>query len=163
MGYAHSPAGAEAAAITYLRLDQVLVAMTDEQAAATKRVVVSEAASDDLVSDLIAKLDALRRGYPGGITLFRIGVVATRVIPGGADRVRVEVWHVGVVSAPGAVPYEQWSTQRYELVWERDDWRIAGEASTPGPRPFVLPADDPTGPGQLEAVLAGFGPPGVVQ
>jgi hypothetical protein len=161
MGYAHSPAGAEAAAIGFLQLDQALVAMTDEQAAAAKRVIAASSVADALVADVVAKLDALRTGYPGGATLFRIGVLATRVSPSGADRVRVEIWHVGVVSPPGAVPYDDWTTQRYELVWERDDWRIAGEASTPGPRPLSLPATNPAGAGQLEAALAGFGPAGV--
>lgn len=163
MGYAHNPAGAEAAAIEFLRLDQALVAMSDDEASAAKRVVTSSSAADALVADLVAKLGALRTGYPGGTTLFRVGVLATRVSPAGADRVRVEVWHVGVVSPPNALPYEDWTTQRYELVWESDDWRIAGEASTPGPRPLPLPAASPSGPGQLESALAGFGPAGVIR
>ena len=103
------------------------------------------------------------QGLSGGATLYRIGVLATRVSPANADRVRVELWHVGVISPPAAVPYEEWTTQRYELVWERDDWRVAGEASTPGPRPLPLPRGEPSGPGQLEAALAGFGPVGVAR
>ncbi len=158
MGYAHSPAGAEAAAIGFLRLDAALVAMSDQGASAAKRVIASSSAADGLVADVVAKLASLRKGYPGGATLYRIGVLATRVSPSGPDRVRVELWHVGVVSPPGALPYEDWNTQRYELVWERNDWRDAGEASTPGPRPLPLPRTDPSGPGQLEAALAGFGP-----
>jgi hypothetical protein len=163
MGYAHSPAGAEAAAVGFLRLDSALVAMTDEAASAAKRVIASSSAADALVADVVAKLGALRKGYPGGATLYRIGVLATRVSPANADRVRVELWHVGVISPPAAVPYEEWTTQRYELVWERDDWRVAGEASTPGPRPLPLPRGEPSGPGQLEAALAGFGPVGVTR
>jgi hypothetical protein len=160
MGYAHSPAGAEAAGVAFLRLDGSLVAMSDEAASAAKRVIASSSAADGLVADVVAKLDALRKGYPGGTTLYRIGVLATRVSPAGPDRVRVELWHVGVVSPPAALPYEDWATQRYELVWERNDWRDAGEASTPGPRPLPQPQVNPSGPGQLEAALAGFGPLG---
>jgi hypothetical protein len=163
MGYAHSPAGAEAAAIGFLRLDASLVAMSDEAASAAKRVIASSSAADALVADVVAKLGALRKGYPGGATLYRIGVLATKVTPAGADRVRVEIWHVGVVSPPEAVPYEDWNTQRYELVWERNDWRDAGEASTKGPRPLPLPRAEPSGPGQLEAALAGFGPVGAAR
>lgn len=163
MGYAHSPAGAEAAAVGFLRLDSALVGMSDEAASAAKRVIASSGAAEALVADVVAKLGALRKGYPGGATLYRIGVLASRVTPGSADRVRVELWHVGVISPPAAMPYEEWSTQRYELVWERDDWRVAGEASTPGPRPLSLPRAEPSGPGQLEAALAGFGPVGVAR
>jgi hypothetical protein len=163
MGYAHSPAGAEAAAVGFLRLDSALVAMSDETASAAKRVIASSSAAEALVADVVAKLGALRKGYPGGATLYRIGVLASRVTPANADRVRVELWHVGVISPPAAAPYEEWTTQRYELVWERDDWRVAGEASTPGPRPLPLPQGEPSGPGQLEAALAGFGPLGVAR
>lgn len=161
MGYAHSPAGAEAAAVGFLRLDGALVAMSDDAASAAKRVIASSSAADALVADVVAKLDTLRKGYPGGTTLFRIGVLATRVAPSGPDRVRVEIWHVGVVSPPVGLPYEDWATQRYELVWERGDWRDAGEASTAGPRPLPEPQVSPSGPGQLEATLAGFAPVGV--
>jgi hypothetical protein len=161
MGYAHSPAGAEAAAVGFLRLDGALVAMSDEAASAAKRVIASSSAADALVADVVAKLDTLRQGYPGGTTLFRIGVLATRVAPSGPDRVRIEIWHVGVVSPPVGLPYEDWATQRYELVWERGDWRDAGEASTAGPRPLPEPQVSPSGPGQLEASLAGFAPVGV--
>ena len=160
MGYAHTPAGAEAAGVAFLRLDQALVAMEDEAAAAAKRVIASAATADALAADVVARLGTLRKGYPGGSTLYRVGVLASRLSPLNADRVRVEIWHVGVVSPPGAVPYQDWSTQRYELVWERGDWRVAGEASTPGPRPLSLPRAEPSGPGQLEAALAGFTPVG---
>lgn len=163
MGYAHSPAGAEAAAVGFLRLDSALVGMSDEAASAAKRVIASSGVAEALVADVVAKLGALRKGYPGGVTLYRIGVLASRVTPASADRVRVELWHVGVISPPAAMPYEEWSTQRYELVWERDDWRVAGEASTPGPRPLPLPRAEPSGPGQLEAALAGFSPVGVAR
>ena len=163
MGYAHSPAGAEAAAVGFLRLDSALVGMSDEAASAAKRVIASSGAAEALVADVVAKLGALRKGYPGGATLYRIGVLASRVSPANADRVRVELWHVGVISPPAAMPYEEWATQRYELVWERDDWRVAGEASTPGPRPLSLPRGEPSGPGQLEAAMVGFGPVGVAR
>lgn len=163
MGYAHSPAGAEAAAVGFLRLDSALVGMSDEAASAAKRVIASSGAAEALVADVVAKLGALRNGYPGGATLYRIGVLASRVTPASADRVRVELWHVGVISPPAAMPYQEWSIQRYELVWERDDWRVAGEASTSGPRPLPLPRAESSGPGQLEAALAGFGPVGVAR
>ena len=161
MGYVQSPAGAEAAAVGFLRLDEKLVGMNDEAATAVKRVIAASSSANALAADLVAKLAALRKGYPGGTTTYRIGVLATRVTPATADRVRVELWHVGVISPPGVIPYEDWNTQRYELVWERDDWRVAGEASTPGPRPLSLPRPDPSGPGQLEASLSGFLPAGV--
>ncbi len=90
-------------------------------------------------------------------------MLASRVSPASADRVRVELWHVGVISPPGAMPYEEWSTQRYELVWERDDWRVAGEASTRAPAAAPAAGRARPAAGQLEAALAGFRPVGVTR
>lgn len=162
MGYAHSPAGAGAAAVGFLHLDQALVAMSDEAAAAAKRTIAADATAEALVANVAAKLARLHKGYSGGPTTYRIGVLATRVSPVGADRVRVELWHVGVISPPTASPYEEWNTQRYDLVWERGDWRDAGEASTPGPVPQRLDASTPSAQGQLEGALVGFTSAGVV-
>ena len=70
MGYAHSAAGAEAAGIGFLRLDQALVAMTVEDAAEAKAVVASSAVADALVAEVTAKLDSCAPATPGAPRCF---------------------------------------------------------------------------------------------
>ena len=60
-----------------------------------------------------------------------------------------------MVAGRGLPTYEEWVTQSYRLVWERDDWRIARETETAGPRPEPG-RQSPAGAGELEARLAGF-------
>ncbi len=157
MGYAHTPDGARAAAMNFLRLDQALSAMADDTSVATaKRTITASSVTDALVANVTKKVAAVRRAFPAGPVRFRIGEVATKVTPADADHVRVEIWNVGIASPPGMVPYEDWSIQRYDLVWERDDWRDAAEVSTPGPVPQRLASTTASGTGQLEGALAGF-------
>jgi len=163
MGYAHSAAGAEAGAVQFLLFSQALVGMTDGAAADAQRVMSSTSATDRLVEDLLQKLAALRGGFPGGRVGYRIGPVASRVSLTGPDRATAEIWYVSVVSPPKLPPYEEWRTVRYDLVWEQADWRIEAETSVAGPRPVTLPGARPSGPGQMEAALMGFGPIGAAQ
>lgn len=156
MGYAHSAAGAEAGAVQFLLFSQALVGMTDGAAAEAQRVMSSTSATD-LVEDLLQKLAALRGGFPGGRVGYRIGPVASRVTLSDPDRATAEVWYVSVVSPPKLPPYEEWRTVRYDLVWEQADWREEAETSVAGPRPVTLPGASPSGPGQMDAALVGFG------
>lgn len=157
MGYAHTPDGARAAGMNFLRLDEALSAMADDATVATtKATIAASSVADALVANVVKKVAALRRAFAGGPIRYRIGEVATKVSPADADHVRVEIWHVGVASPPGLIPYEDWFIERYDLVWERDDWRDAAEASTPGPIPQRLASATPAGTGQLEGALDGF-------
>lgn len=158
MGYAHSPAGAEAAAVEFVLLAGPLVAMGEDAALDAQRTMATTAAAEGLVASLKAQLTALRQGFTGQVT-YRVAPVATRVNPVGTDEVDVAVWYVGVVTAAGISPYEDWRTVRYRLVWERGDWRVAAEADTRGPRPAALPQLEPTPTAELEAALSGFAGP----
>ena len=83
-----------------------------------------------------------------------------RVVPGGwqlrsyeRTRATVAIWATGVVLADGqplAMP--EWRTTEVELVWERDDWRLVGFATTPGPAPSL--AGDVAGNGVATRINA---------
>jgi hypothetical protein len=57
-----------------------------------------------------------------------------------APGVRVQVWSVLVVAAPGAGPGRQlWRTVRLDMVDAGGQWLVDGWTSTPGPTPAPLP------------------------
>ena len=147
--------GAAAAALAYVRALGELVAMEEAEAVAAQGAMASTGAAEGLVADLRAKLASLHRAWPPGSLTYRVAPLAIRVVEESPDAMRAEVWYVGVVSGRNLAAYEEWVTEAYRLVWERDDWRVAAQASTPGPRPDPgRQAPDP--PGQLDARLAGF-------
>ena len=67
--------------------------------------------------------------------------LTARVASGDEHRAVIEVWAVLVVGVPGmGAPRQAWRTVTVELAWERDDWRIDGWDTRPGPTP-ALAAD----------------------
>lgn len=133
----------------------VLVALGEEEAVALKRSMAASAAADELVAAMRARLAPLRRTWPVGAITYRVAPLAVRASMDGANAANAEVWYVGVVSARGRAPYEEWVTQSYRLVWERDGWRIAAESDAPGPRPDPG-RQAPATAAELDARLAGF-------
>jgi hypothetical protein len=157
-GVSPSPSidSARAAALAYLGLSERVVAMDVEAAVAAQREAATTAAEPTLVADLRRCLAALAAAYPAGGLHYRVGALAVRAEPAGPARARVEVFYVGVLSAPGVAPYEQWRLSRYDLVWERGGWKVAAESSGPGPRPAAPVGPEPASAAAMEATLAGF-------
>jgi hypothetical protein len=75
------------------------------------------------------------------------------------DRARVAVWHVGVLHRAEAVPPQAgWAISAFDLVWERDDWKVWSETVAPGPAPLLNHAAAPASDEQFASALAGFIP-----
>jgi hypothetical protein len=148
--------GARAAALAYLALSEQVVGMDVDTAVAAQRDAASNAAAPGLVADLRQRLAALHAAYPASVR-YRVGPLAVQAVATGRERARVEIWYVGVLSAPGTTPFEQWHTSHYDLVWERGAWRVAAESADPGPRPASPLDPQPASSAALEAALAGFG------
>ena len=157
MGYRHDASGAKAAAAAFAQAYGTLVALDEAGAVAAKRAMASTAAAEQLVGEMRAKLAALRRVWPVGAVTYRVAPLAVRVRMDGADAATADVWYVGVVAGKGLPTYEEWVTETYRLVWERNDWRIASDVETAGPRPDPG-RQSPASAGEMEARLAGFGP-----
>ena len=155
MGYRHDSAGARAAGLAFTRLNQELVGMAEERALAARRAMASGMTADALAEQLRAELAELRKRWPAGSITYQVVPLATRVKDTGADAVRVDVWYLGVVSGQSLQTYEEWVTDTYHLVWERDDWRVAALSDAPGPRP--APGAQPTSSSaEIEARLSGL-------
>ena len=157
MGYSRDRAGAKAAAAAYVRALGVLVSMDAPAAAAAQRTMASQGAAESLVADTLAKLAMLHERWPPRTVAYRVAPLAVRVVEEGAGLVRAEVWYVGVFSAPDLPTYEEWVTEDYRLLWERDDWRVAAHTSRPGPRPDPGRQRGATA-AEIEARLVGFEP-----
>ena len=144
-------AGARTAALRYLALAEAVVGMAEDQAVAAQRDAATAATADALVAELRDKLARLRQGFPVGALSYRVGPLAARASMRAPNEGRVEIWYVGVVIPEGAPSWEEWRLARYDLAFERHAWRVAAEASGPGPRPGPQ-----TTPDTMEAALTGF-------
>lgn len=131
------------------------LALPDAEAAL--RDMASRASADGLVATLHADLTRLAAGYPGGNTLVWVGPLAARESTVNASRAKVEVWFCRVVAPPGRPAYAEWPLGRFDLVWERDAWRLDGLDEVPGPRPAALPEETGAAP-EIASALERFSP-----
>lgn len=157
-GRSRDAEGANEAAADYARSYGDLVALDEQSAVAAKRAMAASASADRLVAAMRERLAALRRVWPVGAISYRVAPVAVRVRMHGPGAADAAVWYVGVIAGQGLPTYEEWVTQSYRLVWERDDWRIAEESESAGPRPEPG-RQAPASASELEARLAGFEAP----
>lgn len=143
--FPRSREGAVEAATSYgLRLDGPVL-LDESSRSALLGDIASDGSRADLESTLARGANLIVTNL--GLTEDRIddpGFV-WRVVPGGWEmraydgtRATVAIWATGVVLADGqplAMP--GWRTTEVELVWERDDWRLLGFTSRPGPAPSL--------------------------
>jgi hypothetical protein len=158
-GFSRSERGAVAAAEAYVGTGQTLLDMDPLAAEKALRQMATTDSAEEQVDRVLDRLSQVRQvlAYGSGPIVFRQGVIAWRVDSYSAERVRVAVWHVGVLSREGAAPPQAgWATSTVELVWERDDWKIAEESVVPGPAPILNDSVAPATATLLQTALDGF-------
>lgn len=160
MGWRHDPAGARGAAMSAVHL-------TGQVAKAgfiTRQDVIGELATEEYgptltrssarqLDDLIADLGTAEL-VPAQLLWAELPLTAqaTRV---SNDAVRVDVWSVLIIGAPGVgVPHQAWRTVTLDMAWERGDWRIEEWTDEPGPTPVLDHLTDTASLEQLKAVTA---------
>ncbi len=160
-GFARSERGAVAAADAFVRTGQALLDMDPLAAEKAVRQMASAATAEEQVTRVLDQLAEARLALASGsgpIT-FRQAAITWRLDSYSPDRARVAIWHVGVLAREGAAPPQAgWAMSTFELVWERDDWRIAQESVVPGPAPILDDSAAPATADVLEAALDGFAP-----
>lgn len=160
MGWRHDATGARAAALS-------AVGLTGPIARAgfiTRRDMIGELTTTRYGSTLAAasarQLHELMGDLgPAGLVpaelLWSELPLTARVVDATTHRVRVEVWTVLVVGAPGVgVPRQAWRTVTVQLAWQRGDWRIDRWSSKPGPTPVLDQLTDTASLEELERVTA---------
>lgn len=159
-GFARSRDGAREAAVAYTAtLSQWLLYLEPDAAEAAVRAVAAEASADTLTNDVLAGLRTVREPLATGTgaTWWVVEPLAAKVEAYTADRARVSVWVVRVLSRQGVVvPQSSWVTETVELVWEGGDWRLWSNESTPGPTPVLDGSDAPASAAELDTELTGF-------
>ncbi len=160
-GFAHSAAGARAAATSDVLTGQILVNLSPSEAELAVAAMAAAASRVQQVDDLARRLTALRGRLAAGHGPVRYwqAVLATGVDAYSPGRARVAVWSVGVLSRTGvATPQSAWTTSTFDLVWERADWKIWSETVTVGPTPILNEAGPPSTADRFDAALDGFDP-----
>jgi hypothetical protein len=159
-GFARSRDGAREAAIAYTAtLSQRLLYLEPEAAEAAVRSIAADASVDTITRDVLTALETIREPLAAGTgaTWWVVEPLAAKVEAHTTDRARVSVWMVRVLSRPGVVvPQSSWVTETVELVWERGDWRLWSDESTPGPTPVLDGSDVPASAAELDTELTGF-------
>ena len=159
-GFARSRDGAREAAIAYTAtLSQRLLYLEPAEAEAAVRAIGANASVDTITRDVLAALETVREPLAAGTgaTWWVVEPLAAKVEAHTTDRARVSVWMVRVLSRPGVVvPQSSWVTETVELVWERGDWRLWSDETSPGPTPVLEGSDVPASAAELDTELTGF-------
>jgi hypothetical protein len=158
-GFAHTESGAVAAAASYVCTGQALIDMDPLAAEDAIREMSATATADSQVREQLDKLTGARQALAKGVgpIVFRQSPISWRVDGYAPDRAQVGIWSVSVLSRDGvAPPQASWSTSTFDLVWERDGWRIFRETIVPGPAPLLDNSSAPATSAQLASVLDGF-------
>jgi hypothetical protein len=160
VGYADTGDGAHAAALAFTTVvPHRALYLSRDQVVAAINVLAANGAQSTLTAQVLADFDQAqpRLATTTGITWWAVTAVAIRTDAYTPERARFSVWVVRLLSKQGVVaPQSSWATVVIELVWERDDWRIWSQTSTPGPTPTLDASDAPATAAGLDARLEGF-------
>lgn len=155
IGFSRDRRGGIAAAVSFARLNEALVLMSEDEAIAARRAMAAEGAEEALVADIEESLGKIRGTWPQGTLSERVAPLAVKVSDEEAESMRVDVWYVGVVAGRNLATYEEWVTESYRLRWEDGDWRVAALSEVAGPRPDPG-RQEVASAAELEGLLSGF-------
>jgi hypothetical protein len=149
LGYAHTQAGAVAAATNFLMVvDGPLVTQPDKYRKAIDTLAAPEARSQQL-SDAETTMTVLQQGagmlayaQQGRQVIFRAVPLAYHVDQYADSGTRVSIWAESITAADGALSLrETWTTSMVTVTWTGVDWRLARieppSASSEGPVPLT--------------------------
>ena len=121
VGFAHSEAGAEAAAAHYLlELERAIDTLNASRTAAVAQLVATPAEARVFESHAAAAIAVERSG---GVPLRRVAISTDPVSysPAGAEITVLESWIYATATREAL-----WAIERVSLVWRHGDWRVSG-------------------------------------
>jgi hypothetical protein len=161
-GFAHDRTGAVAAATTYLSsLHGLLEDSASNRQAAVGAMTADGAGAvadelDQAMQLLDGMVDTARSRNPDARVFVRSVPVAYSVNSFSAESASVEVWSVGMLVVEGeTLVTEVWSTNRVDLVWQHDDWKLESWHRSVGPTPSIA-ATEPVAPTELLDAIEGW-------
>lgn len=163
VGFAHSEAGAAAAANAYFATLQRLVSSDHAAREAALRRMAASSASEVVDGGLavLRAVDAFLADAPtqhpeAEVFLKEIPVAYRVETAAGAPEAQVDVWSVAVFLVEGRTEAtEVWSTNSVGLVWETGDWRVAWWVRASGPVP-AAPREAATPTDEVLRTVAGW-------
>jgi hypothetical protein len=144
VGYARTEEGALQAALNYSRALSPDPGESKDSYAAKLRAI----ASDQWGSELQSTIDSWDQGDAETAPL------RFRIIEFSDARAEVALWFASFINPRNGSPGAVWGRAFLTLVWEENDWKIAGEDGDAGPWPS--PLSGPTAPVEVSELLAGF-------
>jgi hypothetical protein len=150
-----------AVALRYVLSGQALLDAGPAGVDAVLSPIVALSARRELVDENRRQVAQVRTELAAadGPIRWRQAPLAVRVDTSGDDAT-VEVWHVGVLSAPGAVPPQaHWATSTVELAHGDGAWKVTSETVVDGPAPLNASDAAPTDSAAFDDTLAGFSAP----
>jgi hypothetical protein len=161
VGYAHSQAGAVAAATNYATvLSSPLILDADRRHRAIQRLAAPRAAAGlqrafDQTVPLIAKGLGARVGA-GGEVVLRAIPVGWRLDRYDAAAAQVAIWATGVGGSLAGTPVQEgWGVTTVRLQWSGGDWKLVSTSTSDGPVP-IADEQTPTAPAQLVPAAQAF-------
>lgn len=158
-GFPRTSDGAVSAAAAFVCTGQAILDMDPLSAEDAIRQMAATGTADQQVAETLAKLRTARGALAAGTgaTVYRQAAVAWHVESFDSDRARIAIWSVGVLARDGVAPPQAgWATSTFDLVWERNDWKIEREVIVPGPAPILDNSSAPATADQLISTLQGF-------
>ena len=158
-GFARTSDGAVRAAAAFVCTGQAILDMDPLSAEDAIRQMAATSTADRQVADTLTKLRTARSSLASGTgaTVYRQAAVAWHVESFDADRARIAIWSVGILARDGVAPPQAgWATSTFDLVWERNDWKVEREVIVPGPAPILDNSAAPATADQLISTLHGF-------
>lgn len=159
VGYPASAAGAATAAVNWIASLPTLLDMGPLRLTDTLNRLWSTRAAGE-IEGTMADYFALADRADGDLSswLWIEAPLRTNLTVTSTASATVEVWAVLVFGDRVAGPIEMmWRTHRLDLVWERDDWRIALASVVEGPTPVGVTAALPS-PASGFAAVEGWQP-----
>jgi hypothetical protein len=151
VGYAHTEAGAVAAATNFLMVvDGPLITQPDKYRSAIDTLAAPQALAKlrQNADGNLANLQNLTSYAEQGRTVvFRSVPLAYQVGRSGDDSVEVSIWSEALLAVDGVLSLrETWATTALTVVWTNTDWRLssmaAPTASSFGPAPTMAQAPE---------------------
>jgi hypothetical protein len=164
-GYAHTHAGALAAALNYTgvfsnpgvifnpaRVRQALAVVATPELAERTATAYSKAADriaqTPLAQSIRSRAPAITLGVP----------VAYRILGSSRDRLTAQFWTVAVIGdLQGTAPHAIWGRPTVTFAWVKGDWQlVAARRRQTGPTPGLAPSAEPTDADAFVDELQGF-------
>lgn len=147
------------AALRFVSTGERLPDLSPDEAAALQASLATDAAATTMAQqarERVAEIIELAEE----VWELRIVPVEARVIET-KNRAKVSIWYVAITHRHDRSVTSTWRTVTYELVWERQAWRIDSMVSETGPTPGATRHDPPTTIDDFENRTVGFSGAGI--